>query len=155
MILINFNLNGESISKKISLSLSTRSLLESIFFSKSNSLEYIINNRFFLILLDFRLVYSSLIPAFILNGRSVVTLEGLKRKSFYQHMQKILLEDDFNFCSNCFESNILLFDYFLENKIISRSDILGYRNSLKCNCMDVNTFLSLYLKAEELYRKNG
>ncbi|WP_151074160.1 hypothetical protein [Borreliella turdi] len=155
MILINFNLNGESISKKISLSLSTRSLLESIFFSKSNSLEYIINNRFFLILLDFRLVYSSLIPAFILNGRSVVTLEGLKRKSFYQHMQKILLEDDFNFCSNCFESNTLLFYYFLENKIISRSDILGYRNSLKCNCMDVNTFLSLYLKAEELYRKNG
>ncbi|WP_151073590.1 hypothetical protein [Borreliella turdi] len=155
MILINFSLNGESISKKISLSLSTRSLLESIFFSKSNSLEYIINNRFFLILLDFRLVYSSLIPAFILNGRSVVTLEGLKRKSFYQHMQKILLEDDFNFCSNCFESNILLFYYFLENKIISRSDILGYRNSLKCNCMDVNTFLSLYLKAEELYRKNG
>ncbi|WKC80850.1 hypothetical protein [Borreliella tanukii] len=155
MILINFNLNGESVSKKISLSLATRSLLESIFFAKSNSLEYVNNNRFFLILLDSRLVYSNLIPAFILNGRSVVTLEGLKKKSFYQYMQKILLEDDFNFCSNCFESNILLFYYFLENKIVSKSDILAYRNSLKCNCMDVNTFLSLYLKAEELYRKNG
>nr|WP_267915143.1 hypothetical protein [Borreliella garinii] len=155
MILINFNLNGESISKKISLALGTRSLLDSIFFAKSNSLEYIVNNRFFLILLDFRLVYSNLIPAFILNGRSVVTLEGLKKTSFYQYMQNILLEDDFNFCSNCFESNILLFYYFLENKIVSKSDILGYRNSLKCNCIDVNTFLSLYLKAEELYRKNG
>ncbi|AEL69775.1 hypothetical protein [Borreliella afzelii] len=155
MILINFNLNGERISKKISLSLTTRSLLDSIFFAKSNSLEYIVNNRFFLILLDFRLVYSNLVPAFILNGRSVVTLEGLKKKSFYQHMQKILLEDDFNFCSNCFESNVLLFYYFLENKIVSKSDILGYRNSLKCSCMDVDTFLSLYLKAEELYRKNG
>ncbi|SCW28000.1 hypothetical protein [Borreliella japonica] len=155
MILINFSLNGESISKKISLSLTTRSLLDSIFFDKGDSLEYIVNNRFFLILLDFRLVYSNLIPAFILNGRSVVTLEGLKNKSFYHHMQKILLEDDFNFCSNCFESNVLLFYYFLENKIVSKSDILSYRNSLKCNCMDVNTFLSLYLKAEELYRKNG
>ncbi|ABH01824.1 hypothetical protein BAPKO_0584 [Borreliella afzelii PKo] len=123
MILINFNLNGERISKKISLSLTTRSLLDSIFFAKSNSLEYIVNNRFFLILLDFRLVYSNLVPAFILNGRSVVTLEGLKKKSFYQHMQKILLEDDFNFCSNCFESNVLLFYYFLENKIVSKSDI--------------------------------
>ncbi len=89
MILINFNLNGESISKKISLSLGTRSLLDSIFFAKSNSLEYIVNNRFFLILLDFRLVYSNLIPAFILNGRSVVTLEGLKKTSFYQYMTKI------------------------------------------------------------------
>ncbi|QFI14664.1 hypothetical protein QIA37_03330 [Borrelia sp. CA_690] len=154
MILINFNLNGDSISKKISLSLSTRSLLDSIFLAKSNSLEYIINNRFFLILLDFRLVYSSLIPAFILNGRSVVTLEGLKKKKIYKHMQKILLEDDFNFCNNCFEPNVLLFYYFLENNIVSKSDILGYRNSLKCNCMDVNTFLSLYLKAEELYGKN-
>lgn len=105
--------------------------------------------------MDFRLVYSNLIPAFILNGRSIVTLEGLKKTSFYQYMQNILLEDDFNFCSNCFESNILLFYYFLENKIVSKSDILGYRNSLKCNCIDVNTFLSLYLKAEELYRKNG
>ncbi|AJA90355.1 hypothetical protein OY14_02745 [Borreliella chilensis] len=155
MILINFNLNGENISKKISLSLAARSLLDSIYCSKSNKLECVVNNRFFLILLDSRLVYSNLIPAFILNGRSVVTLEGLKKKSFYQYMQKILLEDDFNFCNNCFESNVLMFYYFLESKIVSKSDILGYRNSLKCNCIDINTFLSLYLKAEELYRKNG
>ncbi|AWG42921.1 hypothetical protein CR532_02905 [Candidatus Borreliella tachyglossi] len=153
MILINFNLNGETLSKSIGLSLSTRELLISIFYSRERGFIENINNNFSLVLLDWKPVYASLVPAFMLNGRNIVTIDGLENTVFYENLLKVLLKNDFGFCTNCFASNALLFYYFLKNKVIIRMDILGYYNTLKCHCIDVNTFLDLYLQLEELERK--
>ncbi|QMU99321.1 hypothetical protein F0310_02740 [Borrelia sp. A-FGy1] len=153
MILISFNLNGESLSKSVDLSLSTRDLLVDVFYSGGKKLIKSINNNFSLVLLNLKPVYSSLVPAFMLNGSSIMTIEGLKNTSFYNNLVKILLENDFGFCENCFSSNALLFYYFLKSKIIIRTDILGYYNTLKCYCIDINTFLDIYLRLEELERK--
>ncbi|AAX17061.1 hypothetical protein [Borrelia hermsii] len=153
MILISFNLNGESLSKSIELPLSTKELLISIFYSGDRNFIENMNKKFSLVLLDLKPVYSSLVPAFMLNGRSIITVEGLQNTTFYETLVKVLLENDFGFCANCFSSNVLLFHYFLKRKVIIRTDILGYYNTLKCNCLDVNTFLDLYLRLEELERK--
>ena len=153
MILISFNLNGENLSKSVDLSLSARDLLVDVFYSGEKNLIKNINNNFSLVLLNLKPVYSSLVPAFMLNGSSIMTIEGLKNTSFYNNLVKVLLENDFGFCANCFSSNALLFYYFLKSKIIIRTDILGYYNTLKCFCIDVNTFLDIYLQLEELERK--
>ncbi|QFP41798.1 hypothetical protein F9Y90_01475 [Borrelia miyamotoi] len=153
MILISFNLNGESLSKSVKLPLSTRELLINIFCSSERNLIEKMNKNFFLVLLDSKPVYSFLVPAFMLNGRSIITIEGLRNTTFYEALVKVLLENDFGFCANCFSSNALLFYYFLKRKVIIRTDILGYYNTLKCHCVDVNTFLELYLRLEELERK--
>ncbi|WP_024653483.1 (2Fe-2S)-binding protein [Borrelia persica] len=153
MILISFNLNGENLSKGIELSLSTKELLIDIFYSGERNVIEKMNQRFSLVLLDLKPVYSSLMPACMLNGRSIITVEGLENTSFYNTLIKILLDSDFGFCANCFSSNVLLFYYLLKRKVIIRSDILGYYNILKCHCLDVNTFLDLYLRLEELERK--
>ncbi|AYE36415.1 hypothetical protein DB313_02900 [Borrelia turcica IST7] len=153
MILISFNLNGENLSKSVDLSLSARDLLVDVFYSGEKNLIKNINNNFSLVLLNLKPVYASLVPAFMLNGSSVMTIEGLKNTSFYNNLVKVLLENDFGFCENCFSSNALLFYYFLKSKIIIRTDILGYYNTLRCYCIDVNTFLDIYLQLEELERK--
>ncbi|BCR21975.1 hypothetical protein [Borrelia sp. HM] len=153
MILISFNLNGESLSKSVELPLSTRDLLISIFYSNEMNLIENINKKFSLVLLDLKPVYSFLVPAFMLNGRSIITVEGLKNTTFYESLLNVLLTNDISFCANCFSSNALLFYYFLKHKVIIRTDILGYYNILKCYCIDVNTFLELYLRLEELERK--
>ncbi|AHE62872.1 hypothetical protein [Borrelia parkeri] len=153
MILISFNLNGETLSKSIKLPLSTRELLISIFYSGNRNFIENMNKKFSLVLLDLKPVYSSLVSAFMLNGRSIITVEGLQNTTFYETLVKVLLENDFGFCTNCFSSNALLFYYLLKRKVIIRADILGYYHTLKCNCLDVNTFLDLYLRLEELERK--
>ncbi|APR65000.1 hypothetical protein baBA2_000547 [Borrelia anserina] len=153
MILISFNLNGETLSKSIELSLSAKELLISIFYSCKRNFIESISKKFSLVLLDLKPVYSSLVPAFMLNGRSIITVEGLQNTTFYETLLKVLLENDFGFCTNCFSSNVLLFYYLLKRKVIIRTDIVGYYNALKCHCLDVNTFLELYLRLEELERK--
>ncbi|UER67718.1 hypothetical protein LKV13_02815 [Borrelia sp. BU AG58] len=153
MILISFNLNGENLSKSVDLSLSTRDLLEGVFYSGGKKLVEGANNNPSLVLLNLRPVYSTLVPAFMLNGSSITTVEGLKNTSFYGNLVKVLLENDFGFCENCFSSNALLFYYFLKSKVIIRKDILGYYSTLRCYCVDVNTFLDVYLQLEELERK--
>ncbi|AHH10738.1 hypothetical protein bcCo53_000554 [Borrelia coriaceae] len=153
MILISFNLNEERLSKSIDLSLSTRDLLIDIFYSGEQNFIENMNKKFSLVLLDLKPIYSSLVPAFMLNGRNIITVEGLKNTTFYETLIKVLLENDFGFCTNCFSSNVLLFYYLLKRKVIIRTDILGYYNTLKCHCLDVNTFLELYLQLEELERK--
>ncbi|AHH06618.1 Hypothetical protein BCD_0552 [Borrelia crocidurae DOU] len=153
MILISFNLNGENLSKSIGLSLSTKELLISVFYSGERNLIERMNKRFSLVLLDLRPVYSSLVPAFMLNGRSIITVEGLENTTFYNTLTKVLLESDFGFCDSCFSSNVLLFYYLLKRKVIIRTDILGYYSTLKCHCLDVNTFLDLYLRLEELEKR--
>ncbi|WKC58105.1 hypothetical protein [Borrelia sp. P9F1] len=153
MILISFNLNGESLSKSVDISLSTRDLLMGVFYSGEKNLIENVNNNFSLVLLNLQPIYSYLVPAFMLNGSNIMTVEGLRDTSYYRNLIKVLLENCFGFCASCFSSNALLFYYFLKSKIIIRTDILGYYNTLKCYCVDVNTFLDIYLKLEELERK--
>ncbi|UGQ17343.1 hypothetical protein [Borrelia sp. RT1S] len=153
MILISFNLNGESLSKSVDISLSTRDLLASVFYSGEKNLIESVNNNFSLVLLNLQPIYSYLVPAFMLNGSSVMTVDGLKGTSLYKNLIKVLSENDFGFCESCFSSNALLFYYFLKSKVIIRTDILGYYHTLKCYCIDVNTFLDVYLRLEELERK--
>lgn len=106
------------------------------------------------LLLNGKLVYSCLLPAFTAEGSFIHTYEGLSRTTAYQDIISGLEEADARPCNYCLASKIMIIQSILENSLNpSLQYIYESFSGTYCPCTNFNKLAEGVMHAAELRRE--
>lgn len=151
---ISFTLNGKDVSVDVSPSMRLVDLLRNeLSISSLHPTCYNGNCGNCALLLNGKLVYSCLIPAFAAEGAFIHTYEGTSRSTGYEDILHGLEEAGALPCSFCFASKVMIIQSILENTL-SPSIQYIYESfaGTYCPCTNFNTIAKGIQRAAELRR---
>ena len=94
------------------------------------------------ILMDEEIVLSCLIPAFVLKGRSIITLEGFSQTDEYKDIIQGFREAKYYPCSYCKGGKILVIHALLRTlPVPTEQDILDSLIGNTCRCDDIHSLI--------------
>jgi carbon-monoxide dehydrogenase small subunit len=97
---------------------------------------------------------SCLIPAFRLQGKEIITLEGFSQQDEYQDIAAGFAETGVESCGYCDAGNILATELLLESNLQpSKEDFLAAWRSIHCRCIDMENLYRGVLAAGAARRR--
>ncbi len=109
-----------------------------------------------LVILDGELVSSCLVPAFRLQNRRVVTIEGLEREKIYADLENALEEEDLFQCEFCKSGILMAIMYLLERKKgLREQDIRAGLSGNLCHCAGHTSLVEAVKKVSGIKRSQG
>jgi carbon-monoxide dehydrogenase small subunit len=107
------------------------------------------------ILLDDKAVLSCLLPAFAIQGKRIVTLEGFENTEDYHIIYEALRKQNYIPCTQCFSAKVLTIQGLLINNYKPTEDeILEAITGIHCSC-DVLTPLIKSVRIAALSRSKN
>jgi carbon-monoxide dehydrogenase small subunit len=109
-----------------------------------------------LVILDGELVSSCLVPAFRLQNRSVLTIEGLAKEKIYTDLEKALAEEHVFQCEFCRSGILMAVAYLLERKKgLREQDIRAGLSGNLCHCAGHSSLVEAVKKVSFIRRSRG
>ena len=106
------------------------------------------------VLLNGEVVKSCLVPAFMIQGSEVITIEGFSQTDEYQDIVTGFSEAGMEICRSCNTGKILAAEALLSrNMRPSREKILSAFQGVKCRCMEPEELIQGLMKVSELRRR--
>ena len=109
-----------------------------------------------LVIMDGELVNSCLIPAFRLQNRRIVTIEGMAKERTYNDLEKALSEEDLIHCEFCKSGTLMAIMYLLERKKgLREQDIKAGLSGNFCHCAGHSGLVEAVIKVSTIRRSRG
>ena len=154
---ITFNLNGEKVQvKTVPLRRLVDILIENLGLRGTKSGCRRGECGACLVILDGELVSSCLVPAFRLQNRRVVTIEGLAKEKIYADLENALQEGDLFQCEFCKSGILMAIMYLLERKKgLREQDIRAGLSGNLCHCAGHASLVEAVKKVSGIRRSQG
>ena len=104
-------------------------------------------------LVDGKPVLSCLVPAFEINGKTIITFESFRKTRNYKDIEKAYEIVKIRPCPACFESRTLLFESLISRGITKDEDIKRDMATLICACMDPADEIRIVKEAINIRRR--
>jgi carbon-monoxide dehydrogenase small subunit len=109
-----------------------------------------------LVIMDGELVSSCLIPAFRLQDREIVTIEGLAKERIYTELERALSEENLLRCEFCKSGILMAIMYLLERrKGLRDQDIRAGLSGNLCHCASHTGLIEAVKKVSSIRRSRG
>ena len=133
---ITFNLNGNPVTCDVKINkrlsdflhdqLGIRSVRASCYGGFCGSCTVLINNK---------AVSSCLIPAFSIQNKSILTLEGFENTKDYENIRAAFRKQHYTPCSHCFSAKVLsIHALLLQNYKPAEDEIVDVLRGIRCSC---------------------
>ena len=109
-----------------------------------------------LVIMDGELVSSCLIPAFRLENRRIMTIEGMAKERIYSDLEKALSEEDLFRCEFCKSGILMAIMYLLERKKgLREQDIRAGLSGNFCHCAGYAGLVEAVKNVSSIRRSRG
>ena len=104
-------------------------------------------------LVDGNAVLSCMVPAFEINGKTIITFESFKKTRNYQDIAKAYDAVKARPCPICYKSRTLLFESIIARGVTKEDEIMRELGTIECTCMDALDEIRIIREAIEIRRR--
>lgn len=105
------------------------------------------------VLLDDKAVLSCMVPAFEIQGKTIVTFDSYSKEKDYKDIEKAYDYVGSRPCQSCYASRTIIFEQLVRDGETRKEEILRELSAVRCSCMDGEDEVKIVKKAIELRRK--